>query len=339
MADELWQAFVQVAGAVNALLLGAVLVFSPRLHRTRSRKKLGWALLAYAYLLFSFTAVDNFWVPAVWWVWLIDYFVSLFAAALFLDYMSDALGRGPVSRWWYLPPLLIVLFSVIMGPAFIAGPAINFVVLAQFAYSVATTWLYVSLSSKLAVRPHHLFVLLVGLWSLHALQLSLMLAPGVTWLFDAVPLMGAALMLILTVLVLTDSRTLRSLIQVTPSQDSLALSADTVDEYMRAERPYLDSRLTLGNLSTALDIASRDLSQLIGSTGGGNFYQFVNGYRIVEAKRLLADPSERRTSIEAIGLMSGFRSRSTFYEAFRRETEQTPARYREALDTAQPPAK
>ena len=334
MTDELWQAFVQIAGAVNALLLGFVLLFSPRLHRTRSRRKLGGALLVYAYLLFSFTAVDNFWVPAVWWVWLIDYVLVLLASALFLDYMADSLGRKPVSRAWYLTPALFLILAAVKGQEFVAGPAINVVVLVQLGYSCITTWFYVSMSRKLATRPHHLLVLLVGLWVLHAFQVSLMLVPTVNWLFDAVPLAGAALMLTLTVLVLTDSRTLRSLAQVTPLRSELTLTSQTVDAFMRAERPFLDPRLSLDDLAAALGIPGRDLSKLISVSSGGNFYQFINGYRVNEARRLLGDPAERRTSVEAIGLMSGFRSRSTFYDAFRRETGQTPAQYREAAQKA-----
>lgn len=334
MTDELWQAFVQITGAANALILGSVLVFGPRMHRTRSRKKLGWALVAYAYLLFSFTAVEHSWFPAVWWVWLVDYVVVLLASALFLDYMSDAVGRGSVSRLWYLSPTLVVLLAALMGGDFIAGPAISIVVLVQLAYSCVTTWLYIAYGRKLATRVHHLYVLLIGLWILHAFQLSLMAAPTVGWLFDAVPLIGAALMIALTVLVITDPRSLRSLAQVAPTQIHTTLTLQTVDQYMQTERPHLDPRLSVDDLAAALGIAARDLSKLMKSSDGGNFYQFVNGHRVGEARRLLTDSAEHRTSIEAIGLMAGFRSRSTFYDSFRRETGQTPAQYRDTRTNA-----
>ena len=334
MTDELWQAFVQITGAANALILGSVLVFGPRMHRTRSRKKFGSALIAYAYLLFSFTAVEYSWFPAVWWVWLVDYVVVLLASALFLDYMSDAVGRGPVSRLWYLSPALLVLLAALMGGEFVAGPAISVVVLVQLAYSCVTTWLYIAYGRKLATRGHHLYVLLIGLWILHAFQLSVMVAPTVSWLFDAVPLIGAVLIIALTILVITDPRSLRSLAQVTPTHRSTTLTLQTLDHYMRTECPHLDPRLSLDDLAAALGIAARDLSQLIKSSNGGNFYQFVNGHRVAEARRLLTDPAERRTSIEAIGLMAGFRSRSTFYDSFRRETGQTPAHYRDTWTSA-----
>ncbi len=331
MPDELWQAFIQVTGSANAFLLGGILIFSPRLHKTRARRKLGLALLAYGYLLLSFTAVDNFWVPTAWWIVLPDYVIVLLASALFLDYVSAALGRGNVSRLAYLPPFAFLAFALLMGSEFIMGRAINLVVITQIAYTTLTTWVYLSSVKSLVSRVHHLRVLIIGLWILHAFQVSRMLLPGVGWMFDLVPLAGAALILTFTVLVLTDSRSLMALSQVAGNRPAPSLSYEAIDRYMNTEKPHLDSRLTLGQLARALDTPERDLSALFGNSDDGNFYNFVHRYRVQEAMALLGSPTEARTSVEAIGLMAGFRSRSTFYEAFRKDTGKTPAQYRKEL--------
>lgn len=328
MPNELWQAFVQVTGSANAFLLGGILIFSPRLHKTRSRHKLGAALLAYGYLLLSFTAVDNFWVPTTAWIILSDYVIVLLASALFLDYVSGALGRGNVSRLFYLPPLAFIAFAVTMGTEFTMGRAINVVIVTQIAYTCLTTWVYVSSAKDLVSRVHHLRMLIIGLWILHAFQFSRMLLPGVGWVFDLVPLAGAALILAFTVLVLTDSRALMALSQVVGDRGAPTLSLDAVDPYMRTEKPHLDSRLTLGQLARAIDAPERELSALFSESVDGNFYNFVNRYRVQEAKELLRSSAEARTSVEAVGLMAGFRSRSTFYEAFRKHTGKTPAQFR-----------
>lgn len=333
MTDELWQAFVQITGGVNAVLLGAILIFSPRMNRTRGRQRLGLALLAYGYLLFSFTAVDNFWVPLSAWVLVSDYVIVLAASALFLDYMSGSLGRGDVSRLFYLPAPLFLVAAPLFGRDFIFGAAINWVIIMQVAYTCLTTWVYLSSHRTLASRVYHLRVLLIGLWILHTFQLSRMLFPSSGWLFDLVPLVGTVLVLAFTALVLTDSRTLRALSQVVPDHPPHSVDTADIDVYMRSEKPYLDSRLTLQQLADAVGVAPRQLSPLIQATSDRNFYQFVNKYRVDEAKRLLADPREQRTSVEAIGLMAGFRARSTFYEAFRRDVGKTPAQYRNDLET------
>lgn len=331
MADELWQAFIQVTGSANAFLLGGILILSPRLHKTRSRHKLGAALLAYGYLLLSFTAVDNFWVPTAWWIILSDYVIVLLASALFLDYVSGALGRGNVSRLFYLPPIAFLVFAMIMGTGFILGRAINVVIVTQIAYTCLTTWVYLSSVKNLVSRVHHLRMLIIGLWILHAFQFSRMLLPGVGWVFDLVPLAGAALILTFTVLVLTDSRSLMALSQVVGDGPASTLSLDAVDLYMKTEKPHLDSRLTLGQLARAMNAPERELSAFFGKSVDGNFYNFVNRHRVQEAKDLLGSAAEARTSVEAIGLMAGFRSRSTFYDAFRKDTGKTPAQFRKEL--------
>ena len=98
---------------------------------------------------------------------------------------------------------------------------------------------------------------------------------------------------------------------------------------MLSEKPHLDPGLDLARLARAVGVGSPSLSAIL-SSEGLSFYEFVNRHRVEEAKRLLRDPRERRTSIEAVGMMSGFRARSTFYEAFRKVTGQTPAEYRRA---------
>ena len=328
MADELWQAFVQVTGAANAFLLGGILILSPRLHKTRSRHKLGAALVAYGYLLLSFTAVDNLWIPTAWWILLSDYVIVILASALFLDYVNGSLGRGNVSRLFYVPPLLFLVFALLMGTEFIMGPAINVVVITQIAYTGLTTWIYITSMRNLVSRVHHLRMLIIGLWVLHAFQFSRMLLPYIGWMFDLVPLAGAALILIFTVLVLTDSRSLMALSQVIDERPAPSLSLVEIDLYMTTEKPHLDSRLTLGQLAHAIGTRERELSALFGNSEDGNFYNFINRHRVQEAKTLLRSATEARTSVEAIGLMAGFRSRSTFYEAFRKDTGKTPAQFR-----------
>ncbi len=328
MAEELWQAFVQVTGSANAFLLGGILILSPRLHKTRSRRKLGAALLAYGYLLLSFTAIDNLWIPTAWWIVLSDYLIVLLASTLFLDYVNGSLGRGNVSRLFYLPPVLFLVFALLMGTDFVMGPAINVVVITQITYTCLTTWIYVASMKNLVSRVHHLRMLIIGLWVLHAFQLGRMLFPDVDWVFDLVPLAGAALILAFTVLVLTDSRSLMALSQVVGERPAPTLSLDAVDLYMDTEKPHLDARLTLGQLAHAIGTPERELSALFGNSDDGNFYHFINRHRVEEAKMLLRSAVEARTSVEAVGLMAGFRSRSTFYEAFRKATGQTPAQFR-----------
>jgi AraC-like DNA-binding protein len=98
--------------------------------------------------------------------------------------------------------------------------------------------------------------------------------------------------------------------------------------YMESKRPYLNPSLTILNLSKKLSISSRYLSQVINETLGVNFFDFVNQYRVEEAKRLITDSSVNFRNILNILLDSGFNSKSAFNRVFKRHTGMTPTQFK-----------
>jgi transcriptional regulator GlxA family with amidase domain len=87
--------------------------------------------------------------------------------------------------------------------------------------------------------------------------------------------------------------------------------------------------MSLEALAAEIGVSGRKLSAYLVATRGRGFREWLKTERIALATRMLTDPEECRTSIEAIGLMSGFASRSAFYVAFRDIHGVTPAQYRE----------
>ena len=76
------------------------------------------------------------------------------------------------------------------------------------------------------------------------------------------------------------------------------------------------------------------LSELINRAFNQNFFDFINSYRIEEAKKMLTyDSDERRTVLEVL-YDSGFNSKSAFNNAFKRNTGITPTEYRKHQATA-----
>ncbi|MEW8586629.1 MAG: AraC family transcriptional regulator, partial [Candidatus Thiodiazotropha sp.] len=108
-------------------------------------------------------------------------------------------------------------------------------------------------------------------------------------------------------------------------ETSSLLFAD-LQSHMAKEKPYLDSKLNLAQLAAQLRISSNYLSQVINERAGQHFFDFVNRYRVEEAKSALAG-REERGNILAIALDAGFNSKSAFYTAFKRHTGQTPTQY------------
>lgn len=91
------------------------------------------------------------------------------------------------------------------------------------------------------------------------------------------------------------------------------------------EKPYLQPNLKLLDIAETLDTPAHQLSKLINENFGKSFTDFINEYRIDEAKELLQENS--LFTIEAIGNHCGFKSKSAFYKAFRKSTNMTPSKF------------
>ena len=95
---------------------------------------------------------------------------------------------------------------------------------------------------------------------------------------------------------------------------------------MEKEKIYCDEDLSLPRLSKAMDVTTHQLSQFLNKHYNKNFNNFVNGYRIEEAKKVLIEEPARNTL--SIALAVGFNSYSAFHAAFRKATGFSPAGFR-----------
>jgi len=100
------------------------------------------------------------------------------------------------------------------------------------------------------------------------------------------------------------------------------------EDLMSLEKLYLNKELTVYTLAKAAGTNSKYLRLTIKNKFERNFAHYVNSYRIREAKRLLVDSEQDLYNIEYIGEMSGFKSKSSFYTAFKKQTGLTPQTYK-----------
>lgn len=91
---------------------------------------------------------------------------------------------------------------------------------------------------------------------------------------------------------------------------------------------HRDSKLSINDLASRLDTKSKYVSQVINEKLGKNFYNFVNEYRIKDAKDLLTDPEYQKYSVEGVAHIVGFNTKSSFNAAFKKHSGQTPSEYR-----------
>lgn len=100
---------------------------------------------------------------------------------------------------------------------------------------------------------------------------------------------------------------------------------------MEREHPYRNSDLTLTDLASRLDTSPHKLSEVLNAQLDQTFYDFVNGYRIRDVQRRMAEEQSKNLTVLSLALDAGFASKSTFNQAFKKHTGQTPSVYRRSV--------
>ncbi|MFK7953831.1 MAG: helix-turn-helix domain-containing protein [Ekhidna sp.] len=101
-----------------------------------------------------------------------------------------------------------------------------------------------------------------------------------------------------------------------------------LSKYMQMHQPYLEESLTLQSLADKIGLPEKQLSFLINKVLDQHFFDFINNYRIEEAKSLL---QQGDLNIQQIMFKVGFNSKSSFNTSFKKYTSSTPSKYRESI--------
>ena len=103
---------------------------------------------------------------------------------------------------------------------------------------------------------------------------------------------------------------------------------ERLEALVAERRPYLDQQLTLLNLARIAQMPARRLSRLVNRGRSETFSEWINGYRIEEAKRLLSGVAAASSTILDALYEAGFSSKSTFNAVFKERTGLTPGEFR-----------
>ncbi len=104
-------------------------------------------------------------------------------------------------------------------------------------------------------------------------------------------------------------------------------------EYMDAQKPYLHPSVSIDEIARAIHIPSRHLSQTINEKLNQHFFDFINRYRIEEAKRLISDSNGNSKTLLEILYEIGFNSKSAFNNAFKKHADMTPREFKRLCKT------
>jgi transcriptional regulator GlxA family with amidase domain len=90
---------------------------------------------------------------------------------------------------------------------------------------------------------------------------------------------------------------------------------------------YLKADCTINDLSLASEIPRRMISKVINFRLQKSFPEYMNEYRIQNAKDFLTNKSFKSLTYETIALECGFGSKSNFNKIFKKSTNLTPSQY------------
>jgi AraC-like DNA-binding protein len=103
---------------------------------------------------------------------------------------------------------------------------------------------------------------------------------------------------------------------------------DLLLQFMLTEKPYLNPDITLDDLANGLSYSAKETSSLINEYLHQNFFDFINRYRIEDAKYIMKNSMDKKITILEILYEVGFNSKSSFNRLFKRYTGSTPTEFK-----------
>jgi AraC-like DNA-binding protein len=100
--------------------------------------------------------------------------------------------------------------------------------------------------------------------------------------------------------------------------DYLLLIQQKTESCMQEFQPYLQPDCNLTQFSVLIQIPGHHLAYYFREVKKQSFIDFRNHWRVEHAKGLIREGKSSGMTLEAIGLLSGFSSRNTFLNAFKK---------------------
>lgn len=121
----------------------------------------------------------------------------------------------------------------------------------------------------------------------------------------------------------------------TPANYCYAVNPDVIDTIyeqllhkMVVEKRYRDPHYNAQAFAKEIGANVRYVSAAVALRFHQNFAQYINGYRIRQAKLMLEDRRYDKIGVLKIAEQCGFATRQTFYNAFNAHEGMTPFQYR-----------
>ncbi len=122
-----------------------------------------------------------------------------------------------------------------------------------------------------------------------------------------------------------------------PGQDAATRLNDLqtrLECLMVENQPFLDPEFSINSLSVQLKIPVHHIRYYFSQHLNISFTTYKNRLRVDYVKMLIEKGEEEKHSVEGLGHLAGFSSKSSFFAAFKTETGMTPLEYHRSLNTS-----
>lgn len=102
-----------------------------------------------------------------------------------------------------------------------------------------------------------------------------------------------------------------------------------LDFLMENQKVYLNQEIRLNNIADEIGMKRHHLSQLINQYYKQSFFDYINKYRVLEAKKAIANDPEQ--PLIQIAFDTGFNNKTSFINAFKKFEKTTPSKFREEV--------
>jgi AraC-like DNA-binding protein len=104
-----------------------------------------------------------------------------------------------------------------------------------------------------------------------------------------------------------------------------ALLFEQFEKYLRSEKPFISAEFNIVTAAEAISTNRSYLSSAINTISGVNFSAYIKKVRIKEAVKLIHTGALKEVTLEGIGKIVGYNSRTSFINAFKEQTGVSPS--------------
>jgi AraC-like DNA-binding protein len=117
------------------------------------------------------------------------------------------------------------------------------------------------------------------------------------------------------------------------SEENKELILSKIKKEMEGNTYFTNNLASLSGLAKQINESSHHVSQVINEKLNKNFFELLASYRVDHAKKLIEKDKDSKLTVEELADLVGYNSKSSFNNAFKTITSQTPSEYRKSLDS------